>query len=115
MLSNLYLHELDKYIESLIKEFTTGKKRPPNPFYKKYEYQKRIIRRKIDQEGKKPELIAKLKETDKKMKQLPSKDTYSSSLTYVSIVEGKSYQLLYTMWESWKTWRKNLTWNIGKR
>jgi len=77
ILSNIYLHELDKFIQQLADDFSKGKRRPVNPEYRKLRNRKHSLRKKIDQEGKQPELMIKLRELDKQMKQLPYGDAYS--------------------------------------
>lgn len=69
LLSNIYLHELDTYIEDvLIPQYTQGDRRARNPEYRHYEY-----------------LIGKARQCDdtvtasyllKEQRQLPSKDTH---------------------------------------
>jgi len=51
ILANIYLHELDCYVESLITEYTKGKVRGNNPEY--FHYAKRVSRlnKKIEQEN----------------------------------------------------------------
>ena len=48
LLSNVYLHELDLFMENLKQEFNQGKKRRPDPRYLHYTYQIRQIRRQVD-------------------------------------------------------------------
>ncbi len=79
ILSNVYLHELDTFARKLEGKFTKGKGRRGNPEYTHLARQKRDIRREIDQTGKKPELIGRLKELDRVSKKLPSKDFYDES------------------------------------
>jgi len=76
ILSNIYLHELDTYAKTKEIEFRKGQRRRDNPEYQRYNYQKCRLRKRIDEEGKKPELIKRLKELDKKQKTLPSKDPF---------------------------------------
>ena len=76
ILSNIYLHELDILIKQLEKEFTKGKGRKMNSEYIYLARQKRYTRQKIDQTGKRPELIAGLKSLDRIQKTLPSSDQH---------------------------------------
>jgi RNA-directed DNA polymerase len=79
ILSNIYLHELDTFIQELTNQFTTGKKRPRNPEYKKLEDLKRRLRKEIQRKGQQPELVNRLKEADQRQKEIPSSDTHSDS------------------------------------
>lgn len=79
ILSNVYLHELDTFAKKLERTFTKGKGRRANPEYTSLARQKRDIRREIDQTGKRPELIKRLKELDRASKKLPPKDFYDES------------------------------------
>jgi len=79
ILSNVYLHELDTFVKEPEREFTKGKRRKMNPEYSLLARQKRHIRREIDQSGKSPDLIERLKELDRASKKLPSKDIYDES------------------------------------
>jgi RNA-directed DNA polymerase len=76
ILSNIYLHELDTFIEELSYQFTKGKKRERNPEYQQVKYQKSCIRKEIDLLGRTPELIAKLKALDRIQKTLPSSNQH---------------------------------------
>lgn len=42
ILSNIYLHEFDVFVDSLIAEFTCGKERKKNPKYRKTQYKLQI-------------------------------------------------------------------------
>lgn len=72
MLSNIYLHELDKWIEEFRNEFDVGKTRPANPEYNKLAIRRCRIRKKIDKVGKYPELIKEHQKLGKAMRQIPS-------------------------------------------
>jgi group II intron reverse transcriptase/maturase len=48
ILSNIYLHELDTFMQSLKHEFQEGKKRRPDPRYGHYSYRIRKIRQQVD-------------------------------------------------------------------
>ena len=76
ILSNIYLHELDSFMQELEKEFNKGKKRKRNPEYQRIAHQIKRIRRKIDQVGKTPDLIEKLRKLDSLLKAVPSGDPY---------------------------------------
>lgn len=77
VLSNIYLHELDIFMESLTEEFSAGKRRPENPEYKKLGKRRNYLRTKIRKEGKTPELMNEFREIGKTMRNLPSKETHS--------------------------------------
>lgn len=47
ILSNIYLNELDRYMENLIKEFDKGKERKRNPEYRNYEYRISVKRKEL--------------------------------------------------------------------
>ena len=76
ILSNIYLHELDSFMRELEVKFKKGKRRKGNLEYQKLRYQKHYIRKEIDRVGKRTDLIEKLKELDRKSKDLPSGDMY---------------------------------------
>jgi group II intron reverse transcriptase/maturase len=69
LLSNIYLHELDVFVEDvLIPQYTRGKWREPNPKYNQYTYQIVEARKRGDLE-----LAHQLEQERRK---LPSKDTH---------------------------------------
>ena len=69
ILSNIVLNELDKFIEyELIPQYTSGKKRKPNPEYQAITYQ--ISRAKAAQD------TVRYKELILERRQIPSVDTY---------------------------------------
>jgi len=69
LLSNIYMHELDTFVEKvLIPQYTRGKKRAPNPKYGKLSYQINRARERGDKET-----VRKLAQ---QRRQLPSIDTH---------------------------------------
>lgn len=48
ILSNIYLHELDSFMQGLKQEFQEGKKRRPDPRYGHYTHQIRTVRKQVD-------------------------------------------------------------------
>lgn len=69
LLANLYLNELDSYIEDvLIPEYTQGKKRGPNPEYQKCQYQLSCARQRGDLDA--------IKTWQQHQRQLPSVNMY---------------------------------------
>lgn len=48
MLSNIYLHELDTFMQELKQEFQEGKKRRPDPRYSHYSHRIKQIRKQVD-------------------------------------------------------------------
>jgi len=48
ILSNIYLHELDTFMQSMKREFQEGKKRRPEPRYGHYSYRIRQVREQVD-------------------------------------------------------------------
>jgi RNA-directed DNA polymerase len=75
ILSNIYLHELDQYIQTLKIEFNAGKIRPQNPEYGRLLCKRYRLRKKINQRGVKPELIDKYHKIGRLMRQIPSGKT----------------------------------------
>jgi len=79
LLANIYLHELDSYVEDqLIPAYTRGKKRAPSPEYQSFGRQLQRARRKGDQE--------QVKTLEQQRRQLPSQDTHDPNfrrLVYV--------------------------------
>jgi group II intron reverse transcriptase/maturase len=68
LLSNIYLHKLDSFVENvLIPEYTRGDNRAPNPEYRKMVNQVTYRRRRGDRSA-----VAALR---RKMRSIPSKDT----------------------------------------
>jgi RNA-directed DNA polymerase len=76
ILSNIYLHELDAYMEEMTKEFSKGRKRRRNPAYRRIEDTKYRLKKKMNQLEKKQELIKEMKSLDKEQKLIPSYDMY---------------------------------------
>ncbi len=67
LLSNIYLHELDKYVETaLIPENTKGQKRRPNPKYQRLVRQRRKYRQQGDTQ--------RIRDLTAEIRQLPSRD-----------------------------------------
>lgn len=68
ILANIYLNELDKFVESsLIPEYTKGELRKPNPEYQRYMYQKAKAKQKNDHKA--------FQAADKLLRSTPSKQT----------------------------------------
>jgi group II intron reverse transcriptase/maturase len=80
ILANIYLHELDTFMEAMIARFNRGKKRKANPEYEKYGqriYRHRAAIRERQERGEKDspailELKRQIKENDGARKVLPS-------------------------------------------
>ena len=72
ILSNIYLHELDGFLENLIQEFTVGKRRPVNLEHARITNQMSILRKQMRTEGSDPEMQARLKELQKLQMSIPS-------------------------------------------
>ena len=69
LLANIYLHELDRFIEQeLIPKYTRGKRRAPNLEYYRLGYYIKCARRQGDE--------ALVKEIEQQRRQLPSQDTH---------------------------------------
>ena len=65
ILSGIYLHELDQFMDELAKQFNKGEGRPINPQYSRVTQAKYQLRKIIDKQGKKPELVDKFLELEK--------------------------------------------------
>ena len=72
ILANIYLHELDDYVEQLIEDFNVGKIRPSNPEYNRIGNLIYDVRQNLRKHGRKSEWINKLKELQEKQSKLPS-------------------------------------------
>lgn len=72
ILANIFLHELDEYVEKRIKDFDTGSRRPTNPEYDSITQKISYTRRKLRTKGKKSEWINELKELQEQQSKLPS-------------------------------------------
>lgn len=69
LLANIYLHELDHFIEQdLLPQWNQGKARSPNPAYRAVVYQRNQARKHGDEE--------RFKAMTKAMRQLPSRDRF---------------------------------------
>jgi group II intron reverse transcriptase/maturase len=87
ILANIYLHELDKFMEEMKSKFDRGKRRAKNPEYTSYSHQIERLRKKIDQlkedEQSNSSIILELRnqirEIDKKRKTIPSGDLYDQT------------------------------------
>ncbi len=77
ILSNIYLHELDCYVERLIFEFNRGKRRPENPKHRQLTDLKYQLRKKMRQNGSTPELVKRLAEAERYQKEIPHGDLFS--------------------------------------
>lgn len=71
ILANIYLHELDSFVQSEIEKFNVGTKRPINPDYQKLTNKVYNLRSKL-KKCKDPELISELKELTQIMQNTPS-------------------------------------------
>jgi group II intron reverse transcriptase/maturase len=87
ILANIYLHELDKFMEEMKSKFDRGKRRAKNPEYTSYSHQIERLRKTIDQlkeNGQSNssiilELRNQIREIDKKRKTIPSGDLYDQT------------------------------------
>jgi len=77
ILSNIYLHELDKYMAELCRVFNKGKERPRNPEHQKISRRIRLLRKKLENLGNTPEVIQELKELQARQKCMPSGITHT--------------------------------------
>ncbi len=72
ILSNIYLHELDLFMDSQIAKFDIGKRRPKNLEYYRITSKIARLRIKIREEGNIPELLDKQKTLQKQRQSMPS-------------------------------------------
>lgn len=77
VMSNLYLNELDSFMETMMTEFNKGKRRGPNPLYNHYTERIHTIRKQVDR-GKKDLKTARQEITaiEKIRRTLPSSDPF---------------------------------------
>jgi group II intron reverse transcriptase/maturase len=80
ILSNIYLHELDVFVDNIIRRETKGSRRRQNPDYRI------LANRKQRRLQKKDEKIAEIKELTKAMKKVPSVDCYDSNFVRVHYI-----------------------------
>jgi hypothetical protein len=79
ILANIYLHELDCFVETLIQSFTKGEKRRWNPEYATIMVKANGINRKIKKAGdpeKRALLIEEKRTLQERMHELPSTDQH---------------------------------------
>ncbi|MBX4163769.1 reverse transcriptase/maturase family protein [Priestia megaterium] len=82
ILSNIYLNELDQFIEEFQGKFNKGKRRVENPDYKKLHTKSMRLKKKLKdkitegtlREGEREEIIGYIKETNSRKMKLPSRD-----------------------------------------
>lgn len=72
ILSNIYLHELDQFMTSMVESFHKGKRRPHNRAYGHIDRQKRRLRRETEREGLTPERIQEFKALEAEGHRIPS-------------------------------------------
>lgn len=72
ILANIYLHELDEYVDNLIQDFTVGKRRPANPDFDRLSQRIRYLRRKLRKHGSNSEWTDKIKELQEQRSKLPA-------------------------------------------
>lgn len=85
ILANIYLHELDKFIINLKKDFDKPAIRKINKEYRKISYRKSFISEKIDKaDGEvKQKLFKEYKDVSKLLRKIPSKSQTDKKITYV--------------------------------
>ena len=72
ILSNIYLHELDSFMDKLKKEIEVGSRRPVNPEYAVVTNGIRRLRKRLRSRGSDPKTIQKLRELQERQKSIPS-------------------------------------------
>lgn len=90
ILSNIYLNELDHYVEEVINQFNKGTKRKQNREYQKYNKSVIQAKKKLESDALTPEqerqLYARIQEWEKKKRQIPYNDPMDTNfkrLVYV--------------------------------
>lgn len=79
LLANIYLHELDHFIENeLLPKWNGGKARSPNPLYRAVVHQRKQARKRGD--------VKRFKAMTKAMRQLPSRDPFDPSFRRLKYV-----------------------------
>ena len=79
ILANIYLHELDCYVENLITKFNLGKMRGKNPKYNRISLKSSRLNKKIEQEANpavRENLIEQKQELQRRMLEIPRADQY---------------------------------------
>ncbi|NVN38776.1 RNA-dependent DNA polymerase [Komagataeibacter swingsii] len=80
ILANIYLHELDEFMEEKMKAFNKGKRRKPNKEYKALVYQigrrREFVRQHGETHGKSAGYLAEMEEMSKRLRTLPSVDMH---------------------------------------
>jgi len=79
MLANIYLHELDCYVETLISDFTRGKERSLNPDYRRVMDKAGRLNKKIRQESDqevRDSLLEEKKDMQRQMLEMPYSDQH---------------------------------------
>lgn len=88
ILSNIYLNELDSFMESLANRFNKGTRRKDNPPYKALSFQIQKLRRELYDDSNKPsekDIIHKhIKELEEKRSALPASDPFDPEYRRVS-------------------------------
>lgn len=82
ILANIYLDQLDKYMEEYIKKFDNGKKRRRNPEHRKLEGRKRTVIKKLEKETDMGNILMlqnEIKEIEKRRVQIPAADSMDSN------------------------------------
>ncbi len=72
ILANIFLHELDEYVDTLIEDFNVGKRRPVNPEYDRISAKIYNRRRKLQKHGRNEQVIKEIKELQESMSKVPS-------------------------------------------
>src|SRR5207253_10919941 len=82
MLANIYLHELDCYVEQLASNFERGKRRSTNTEYQAISSRASELNKKIEQEQdseRRANLLKQKKVLQRRMLELPSGDQYDEN------------------------------------
>lgn len=85
ILANIYLHELDKFVMNMAKEFDKPVEREKTAEYVKISYQLEKIRKKIDSAvgTQRQELICQMKDLRKKLLKTPCKSQTDKKIKYI--------------------------------
>ena len=85
ILANIYLHELDKYVAKIKRDFDKPRERAYDPAYSKIIHEIRAIKNKLARcnEAEKPILLKELKETKKNLRKTPCTSKTDKRLVYI--------------------------------
>jgi len=86
ILANIYLHELDEYVEQLQKELEKGELRRPNPEYRKLQKRRQYLEKTGKVNARENRELGEYRELGVKMQKLPSLDPNDPNFVRVKYV-----------------------------